>query len=70
MSNPDIQITPCADENCPLRSLRGEKYCIVHLPKDGKSKQEVQDGLEAYARQDEKRIHNGYFKGADFSGFL
>ena len=70
MSDVDQQVKPCADETCPLKSLRGEDYCIVHLPKDNKSKKEVQDCLEAYARQGEKRIQNGYFRGADFSGLI
>ncbi len=45
-------------------------YEVVIIPKDNKSKKEVQDCLEAYARQGEKRIQNGYFRGADFSGLI
>ena len=70
MSNSDQQVIPCEDDTCPLKSLPGKKYCIVHEPKDKKSKQEVQSCLESYARQGEKRIQNGYFRGADFSGLI
>ena len=70
MSDPEQKIVPCKDETCPLKSLRGKEYCLVHERKDNKSKEEVQACLESYARQGEKRIQNAYFRGADFSGLI
>ena len=70
MSNSDMRVGLCKDETCPLKSLPGQEHCIVHEPRDNKSKLEIQTCLEAYARQGVKRIQNGYFKGADFSGLI
>ena len=58
----------CSADQCPIHAEAGETLCIIHLQKDNKSKEEVSRGLKAYDDAGQKKIFNGYFEGADFSG--
>ena len=58
----------CSADQCPIHSEPNQSLCILHLPKDNKTKEEVSRGLEAYDAVEQKKIFNAHLEGADFSG--
>ncbi|MEC8381334.1 MAG: ion channel [Myxococcota bacterium] len=64
MNTPQI----CSADQCPIHAEPGSSLCIIHIQKDNKSREEVSRGLDAYDAAGQKKIFNGYFESADFSG--
>jgi hypothetical protein len=58
----------CSAANCPLNAEKGSPFCILHVHRDRKTKEQITRGLEEYRSHGIKKIEGAYFERADFSG--
>lgn len=60
--------TPCAQAGCPLDAETGSESCVLHVRREGKTKDEVLPAFRALHTAGTIRIANLYLVGADLTG--
>ena len=58
----------CSADQCPIPVERGSTLCILHIPRENKSREDVSRGLKAYDAHGQKKIFKAQLEGADLSG--